>query len=234
MCLVSNPRDYSFLKRFSSYSRLIRISALCFRFLPKNIHRDQLSIKELDKAEIKILRIVQESCFPRKLRELSNGSFIKKSNFAMLNPFIDESGLIRVGGRLKMSKLTFTQKHPILLPSRHFLTDLIIKETHEKFHHTGIQTTLYIIRRKFWPLDGRNQVRKIIRSCIRCFRFKANETEYKMGDLPESRVRGGAPFANTGIDFCGPFYIKEKKFRNRNRIKVYICVFICMAIKAFT
>lgn len=40
------------------------------------------------------------------------------------------------------------------------------------------------------------------------------------------------PFTNTGVDFCGPFYIKEKKYRNQRRVKVYICVFICMTIKA--
>lgn len=34
------------------------------------------------------------------------------------------------------------------------------------------------------------------------------------------------------VDFCGPFYIKKKKYRNRVRIKVYICVFVCMSIKA--
>jgi len=38
-------------------------------------------------------------------------------------------------------------------------------------------------------------------------------------------------FTNTGINFCGLFYIKEKKYRNRVRIKIYICVFVCMIIK---
>lgn len=53
-----------------------------------------------------------------------------------------------------------------------------------------------------------------------------------MGDLPPSRVRAAIPFTNTGIDFCGPFCIKERKFRNRSRIKVYVCIFVCMSIKA--
>ncbi|XP_071578769.1 uncharacterized protein [Temnothorax nylanderi] len=53
-----------------------------------------------------------------------------------------------------------------------------------------------------------------------------------MGDLPPSRVRESRPFTHTGVDFCGPFYIKEKKFRNRNKIKVYVSVFVCMSIKA--
>ncbi|XP_018318380.1 uncharacterized protein [Mycetomoellerius zeteki] len=53
-----------------------------------------------------------------------------------------------------------------------------------------------------------------------------------MGNLPIARVSEAIPFSNTGVDFCGPFYIKERKFRNRTRIKVYVCIFVCMSIKA--
>lgn len=112
------------------------------------------------------------------------------------------------------------------------MIDIIIKEIHEKHHHTGIQTTLYIIRRKFWILDGRNQVRKIVRTCVQCFRFNADVVKYKIDNLPRAQLNNTIPFSNTGIDFCSPFYIKEKKYRNRTRIKVYVCVFVCMAIKA--
>ena len=40
--------------------------------------------------------------------------------------------------------------HSILLPSRHSLTDRIIREIHERYHHADIQTTLYNIRRRHW------------------------------------------------------------------------------------
>lgn len=53
-----------------------------------------------------------------------------------------------------------------------------------------------------------------------------------MGNLPPARIRQAIPFAHTGIDFCGAFFIKKKKYRNRNRIKVYICVFVRMSVKA--
>ncbi|XP_067208930.1 uncharacterized protein [Linepithema humile] len=231
-CLITEPNAYLILRKYSSYSKLLRIIALCMRFRLDNTYRGQLCIKEIDETEKRIMKIIQASCFAQELKELTDKQTIKKNNIAALNPFIDNDGLIRVGGRLKNSDLTFSQKHPILLPSRHFLTDLIIREIHEKYYHAGIQTTLYTMRQKFWLIDGRNQVRKIIRSCIRCFRFKADTVNYKMADLPNARVRNTFPFANTGIDFCGPFFIKEKKHRNRNRIKIYVCVFICMAIKA--
>ncbi|XP_039310248.1 uncharacterized protein LOC105205076 [Solenopsis invicta] len=230
-CLITDFNDHNILQRYSSYAKTLRIVALCLRFRPKNIYRGQLCSQEIEEAEIRVIKIIQASRFSSELKKLTNNQAIN-NNIASLNPFIDQHGLIRVGGRLRNSNLTFARKHPILIPNHHFLTNLIIKETHEKHFHSGVQTTLYIIRQKFWLLDGRNQVRKIIRSCVRCFRFDANTIKYKMGDLPKSRVSEAIPFANSGVDFCGPFYIKEKKYRNRNRIKVYVCVFICMAIKA--
>lgn len=56
--------------------------------------------------------------------------------------------------------------------------------------------------------------------------------EYTMGNLPAQRVTQARPFSNVGVDYCGPFFIKEKKHRNRNKINVYIAVFVCMVIKA--
>ncbi|XP_076301703.1 uncharacterized protein LOC143219714 [Lasioglossum baleicum] len=53
-----------------------------------------------------------------------------------------------------------------------------------------------------------------------------------MGELPSSRVKQSRPFENVGIDYCGPFFIKEKKNRNRLKVKSYVVVFICFVTKA--
>ncbi|XP_051167780.1 uncharacterized protein LOC127285688 [Leptopilina boulardi] len=53
-----------------------------------------------------------------------------------------------------------------------------------------------------------------------------------MGDLPKIRVNQARPFSHVGIDYCGPFFIKEKKYRNRTKIKIYIAVFVCLVVKA--
>ncbi|CAK9820254.1 hypothetical protein ANTPLA_LOCUS10516 [Anthophora plagiata] len=53
-----------------------------------------------------------------------------------------------------------------------------------------------------------------------------------MGDLPESRLAPTRPFEIVGIDYCGPFLIKEKKFRNQSRLKSYVAVFACFSTKA--
>jgi len=141
-------------ERFSSYSKLLRIIAYCLRFRIKNKHTGPLRAKEINEAEIRVLKTLQAIRFADEIKKLEGKTPIGKGKLANLNPFLDGDKLIRVGGRLQMSELTFTQKHPILLPPRHYLSDRIIREVHEKHHHTGIQTTLYIIRQKFWLPDG--------------------------------------------------------------------------------
>lgn len=219
ICLATVSYDLEILKKYSSYVRLLRVMAWCLHFRSKNTFRGQLHAREIDEAEVKIMKIVQTVCFTRELHELKNKRSTNKINIAALNPFIDENGLIRVGGHLKMSELAFPQKHPILLLSRHFLTDIFIKETHKKHYHTGVQTTLYIIRRKFWILDGRNQVRRIVRTCVRCFRFNAETVQYKMSSLPKMRVCNAIPFYHTGIDFLRKGNI-EIEIRSRH---TYAC-----------
>ncbi|XP_012542542.1 uncharacterized protein LOC105840211 [Monomorium pharaonis] len=53
-----------------------------------------------------------------------------------------------------------------------------------------------------------------------------------MADLPEARVNETPAFLHTGVDFFGPLFIKERKLRNRSRIKAYGCLFVCMTTKA--
>ena len=53
-----------------------------------------------------------------------------------------------------------------------------------------------------------------------------------MGDLPQERVSQTRPFLIFGVNYCGPLHIKEKRFRNRNKLKVYVSIFVCMSTKA--
>jgi len=53
-----------------------------------------------------------------------------------------------------------------------------------------------------------------------------------MGDLPRDRVIPSKSFTNTGVDFCGPIYIREGQGRGIKRVKAYVAIFICMGVKA--
>ncbi|XP_064554389.1 uncharacterized protein LOC135439585 [Drosophila montana] len=52
-----------------------------------------------------------------------------------------------------------------------------------------------------------------------------------MAPLPAERVQPSPTFPVTGIDFCGPFYVKSE-VRNRSPTKCYISICICFATKA--
>lgn len=53
-----------------------------------------------------------------------------------------------------------------------------------------------------------------------------------MGDLPEPRVTPARAFSRSGVDFAGPVYVLNSKGRGAKTSKAYICIFICMAVKA--
>lgn len=230
-CLFATCTDI--FQRFSSYTTLIHSIAYCLRMRKSNKFKGKgLEVTEKLQAETKILLLIQNEQYSYEIEQIRETGETKNLRLRGLNPFIDQHGLLRVGGRLKHAPISFTEKHPILLPSAHHVTDLIIREIHTNTYHSGIQSTLYNIRHRFWLLDGKNQVRRIVRRCLNCIRHRPVLLHGKMADLPSARVSDSAAFSHVGVDYFGPVFIKEKKFRNRTIIKAYGCVFICMATKA--
>ena len=76
---------------------------------------------------------------------------MKRSSVYKLDPFIDERGLLRVGGRLRKSNLHFIDVHPILLSKDSCITRLIVEWCHQKTAHGGRGLTINEIRSNgFW------------------------------------------------------------------------------------
>ena len=192
-CLALRHNTCEFFHDFSSYRNLTRVIARCLRLLPSRTHKGELCTEEINNAERVIIRTIQRERFFEEIDRILTLKGVKGSRLASLNPFLDEHGLLRVGGRLQNAGIPYSQKHPILLPSYHHVTDLIIREVHERAFHAGIQTTLYTIRHRFWLLDGKNQVRKIIRRCARCIRFRPYPLQGENGkftQIPRRRSSG--------------------------------------------
>ena len=91
-------------------------------------------------AEVIVLQHYQEAEFKEAYKILSEkGDQSKRleENIGCLNPYLDEKGLIRVGGWLMQSGLEEAVKHPILLPKKGHITNLIIRCCHKKTAHSG-------------------------------------------------------------------------------------------------
>ena len=124
---------------------------------------------------------------------------------------------------------TKDMKFPKLLSSSHAFTDLVIKETHENLLHSGVSQTLSQIRYKYWILQGRRQVQKVVRRCRKCIRPIGKS--YSMPNIPQwptERIISSAPFSFTGLDYFGAIYVKK----NDEISKCWVCLYTCLAIRA--
>ena len=151
---------------------------------------------------------------------------MKRSRVYRLDPFIDERGLLRVGGRLKKSNLHFTDVHPILLSKDSCITRLIVEWCHQKTAHGERGLTINEIRSTwFWFVRCNAIVRSLVGKCVRCLLLQGKLGEQKITDLPTDRTIDELPFTNCGADMFGPFLIKE----GRKELKRYGALFTSLS-----
>ena len=76
-------------------------------------------------SEEVIIKLVQKESFNEEYTPLLNNEEIKNGRLKELSSFLDENGIIRVGGRLKCAKIPYEWKYLIILPVKHHITTLI-------------------------------------------------------------------------------------------------------------
>uniref|UniRef100_A0A8D8QLF9 Uncharacterized protein n=1 Tax=Cacopsylla melanoneura TaxID=428564 RepID=A0A8D8QLF9_9HEMI len=224
-----NPLQSLFLK-FSSWPKLLNTIVFFLRFIKKLPRNNVISANDVNKAEQFVVGQIQKCSFQLEMKKIQKNENCS-SGLRKLSPIID-GNLLRVGGRLTNANLSFDQQHPMLLPAKHQVTHLIVSHYHKINLHAGPQLLLSILRQKFWIIGGRNMVRKIVQNCNSCFKNSPKFIFPKMGDLPAKRVLESKPFFHSACDFLGPFHIVMQKKRGSRPVKVYICLFICLAVKA--
>ncbi|XP_043474031.1 uncharacterized protein LOC122506102 [Leptopilina heterotoma] len=234
------PKLWSLIERYSSFTKLLRITAICYRVIKKFRHRfdgpitSPLTPEELVDAKYYWVHQVQLAFYPNELTTLSNKENLPKQNSLIrLMPFIDEKGILRVGGRLINSELSYENKHPFILPRTCSLSNLIISDAHSRTLHGSTQSTLTYIRTTCWIVGGRAPVRSLILKCIKCSIWRKKNAQQMMGQLPFTRVtRVDRPFIHTGLDYAGPFSLKTWKGRAAKLYKAYFALFVCQSTSA--
>ena len=241
--VISLPLNAStanhWMEKFSSYSKLLRTLAYWLRYFSylRNPKTNTFTIGpptsgELQSATIRLAHLVQLESFSSELRALARDANLTPPKLRKLRPFLDDSGVIRVGGRLKHSNLPFKSKYPILLPKSHHITRLLIDHYHITYLHTGALHLHSLLQSSFWIVNAREVIAKQLSRCIKCFRHKPVESRPLMGDLPRSRVDPVSPFYKTGVDYGGPYNLLMARTRKPKVYKGYICLFVCFATKA--
>ena len=172
-----------------------------------------VSFLELNRSKLLWFYLTQIAHFSKDINFLDNNVKIKKSRLARLDPFLD-NGLLRLGGRLHFSLLSYDQKDPLILPYKCALSDLLADYFHRKTFHGGIRLTLSTLRQEFWIKKGRSLVRSRIHKCVDCIRYRGMRSTQKMEILPSPRVQKiDKPFRLTGVDYAGPYNILRYRGR---------------------
>ncbi len=230
-------------KRFSDWGLLLRVTAYLLRLSRGRLaieHQSQeVDPKLVQPSELVMARNfwvgqMQKECFQSTLNALKKKKSLDKRNkLKGLLPFVDDEGLLRVGGRLQHSDLPEEARHPLIIPRKHKLTELLIRNVHEEAYHAGPDWTLYHVRQMYWLLLGRKTVLSALKSCILCKRWRASLAQQAMAPLPAVRTREALPFEKIGLDFAGPCYvIRDQNKQDDQETKNWIALFVCMVTRA--
>eukprot|EP00117_Sycon_ciliatum_P011139 scpid10470/ scgid12743/ len=238
---------------YSSWKRLVRVTAWCYRFINRCRRRhastrgdpeaasaavDSVELKsdELQRAECHWYAIAQAESYPASYRQLTSGKSLAANDpLLRLNPVLDKDYpcVLRVGGRLKTaSHLPEHTRHPIILPQHHRITQLIVDAEDRKCDHSvGPNHLLANLMLRFWIIRGKVVTRSHRAHCVLCKKKWATVASQQIAPLPLFRT---APpyqaFSRVGVDYAGPF--RTKQGRGKTQLKRYLCVFSCLQSRA--
>ena len=142
--------------------------------------------------------------------------------------YIDKCDVSRCKGRIGNVKLPSGTVEPVLLPTRHHLTTLVINEVHAKVMHGGVGLTLTSIRDNYCIPRVREVVKSFIRRCVVCMKYAGKPFPLiAPPNLPECYV-DSLPWTNTGIDYAGPIHVKKTNAISKESTeKVYLRLLTC-------
>ena len=233
-------------ERISSWPRLKRIVALvlCFKKKALDCIRGKSSTKELDhtrqhsvpldlegiKMAEDVIRSVQRRHFGEELISLGKGKCLKScSSIVKLDPFIDDEGILRVGGRIKRSAVAIEMQHLVVLPKSSRIAELVVRWCHGQVAHAGQGMAMNQIRSSgFWVTRCKSLVRYIILKCVRCKQLRRRLQQQKMADLPKERMSEEPPFTYCGVDLFGSFLVKD----GWKEVKTYGALYTCLSSRA--
>ncbi|XP_022335109.2 uncharacterized protein LOC111131734 [Crassostrea virginica] len=189
-----------------------------------------LNSDTLKRAEEALVAYVQRQHYANELKDLSaeNGHVKRSSQLSRLDPIIHD-GILKVGGRLEKLDVPFVSKHQMIIPKNSVLARMIAVDAHRSTGHLGKNSTLAVIREKFWIPGVSSLLKSLMSKCVICRRYQSFPLQQKMANLPPERLEiDDPPFTRVGMDYFGPFELK----RGRSVVKRYGVIFTCLNTRA--
>ena len=180
-----------------------------------------------------LVKLAQQEQYPTVFHYLRTADWNNVSadviNFVnQLGFHLDANGMIRSGGRLKNARVSENRKQPILLPPKSALSTLIMEQCHRSNHHAGVNTMLVKLREDFWLPKAKQQIKKVVHSCILCKKLLRSPLVLPTAPpFPPERVTFSRPFQCVGVDMTGSYdvYERDPDEQVSSCAKAYICLF---------
>ena len=217
---------------FGDANRLFRVTAYVLRFisnLTRKLSKQDVVTSDLTAEEINNA----QNLWFHEMQSLLKTERNYQKHSVELRVFEDENHILRCRGRIENAFVPFGTKFPILLPRSHHITKLLIFRAHSNVKHNGTSETLSDLRSSFWIVRGRQLVRSLISKCFICKRLEGRAYNLPpAAPLPDFRVIEDYAFANIGVDFAGPVYVKDVYSSDKSMHKAYIAIFTCTVSRA--
>ena len=114
-----------------------------------------LTTQELHIAEVYWISIAQEDCFLEEIEAIKESKVLCSSSpLLSLYPILDSSGILHVGGRDCVKKVSFSSQHPVIFSGKHPVTKLMICFEHLCLLHAGPTLLSCSLNHRFYILGG--------------------------------------------------------------------------------
>ena len=216
-----------FERRFSCWNTCVKWFLCCLPPLVSLYRIRQLTPSQsFGRAELVLIRLIQQKYFARELRFLNSEVTIHSN----LNLFLHSDGVIRCKGRNETAPIAWETANPALLPRESPLVRALIHTLHRSSGHAGVESTIANFRRRFWVTRIRSLINSVIRTCNLCRRWGGGPYKLPvMPLLPHVRTSPVVPFRNIGVDCVGPLKVVGSDQIIR---KVYGVICTCLVVRA--
>ena len=142
----------------------------------------------------------QRHFFNKEFQSLKAEKPLKKfSCLSSLVPFLTTDVILRVGGCLQNAPISEYEKHPAIIPKKLHLSSLLVWDAHQRTLHGGSLLVQSSLRKQYWIIHDRSQIRQAIKAFARCLRFQGSCQRQIMAPLPMIRLQSSRPFTYNGL-----------------------------------
>ena len=201
----------------------------------KNLQiKGEITAEELDEAQQKHIWLEQRFAYGPQIRALerSKPASFQRSEAELL-PFLDQEGLLRVGGRLGDGDFPREERFPIILPAvkakkliefNDTFTGRLMWHLHVTNCHAGANWLYTHMRERYFPIAGRQALRRMIKLCGPCQLANKKTSRPIMAPLPRARLKLNTCWTYVGVDFTGEIRLLSKHEATRVP-RAYVIIF---------